>query len=322
MDSITSGISSASHEFTIRGFSLTKGMGGGNSIGSFTFKAGGHDWVISFYPEGSSPCSGSGRYRIRTTCYVSVLLALASDASDVKVLFELTLLDQTGKGNHAVFGRFDENPSPRTLNGRGSMTGYERLMTWIDLESSDYLKDDCLTMHFRIGVVREGSKGFTFSIHPSDMAQNLNSLLETETGCDIVLRVGDQTFKAHKSILAARSPVFRARFFGNDPDIAGDQVELKDVEPSIFKAMLLFIYSEALPESMSTNMIQHLFAAAKRFDVHRLKQLCEAKLCEQVNVDTVETALSFADKHGCSQLKSVCLEFAHKTGRLDEKRSA
>ncbi|KAI7747956.1 hypothetical protein M8C21_017581 [Ambrosia artemisiifolia] len=178
-------------------------------------------------------------------------------------------------------------------------------------------------MHCTVGVVRnrvEGPKHVTIAIPPSDMGQNLKFLLETETGCDILFRIGDETFKAHKLILAARSPVFRAQFFGlvGNPDM--DEVKLEDIEPSIFKAMLSFIYSDTLPDtqqstgsmsiSTSTNIIQHLLAAADRFGLDRLKQLCEAKLCEEVNVDTVATTLSLADQHRCSQLKAICLKFA------------
>lgn len=110
----------------------------------------------------------------------------------------------------------------------------------MSLETSDYLKDDCLSMHCTVGVVRnrvEGPKQFTISIPPSDMGQNLKYLLETETGCDIAFRIKDETFKGHKLILAARSPVFRAQFFGLVGNPNMDEVELEDIEPSIFKVM-------------------------------------------------------------------------------------
>lgn len=60
----------------------------------------------------------------------------------------------------------------------------------------------------------------------------------------------------------------------------------------------------------STIAMQHLLAAADRFGLERLKQLCEAKLCEDVSVETVATTLSLADQHRCSQLKAICLKFA------------
>ncbi|KAK9283383.1 hypothetical protein L1049_011625 [Liquidambar formosana] len=105
-----------------------------------------------------------------------------------------------------------------------------------------------------------------------------------------------------------------------------DEVVVEDVEPSIFKAMLLFIYSDKLPDvhevtgstSMctSTILVQHLLAAADRFNLDRLKLLCEAKLCEEVNVNTVATTLALAEQHGCPQLKSICLKFAATPANL------
>ncbi|XP_071685719.1 BTB/POZ and MATH domain-containing protein 3-like isoform X2 [Rutidosis leptorrhynchoides] len=266
--------------------------------------------------------NGSHDFTIRG---YSLAKALASDGTDVRALFELTLLDQSGKGKHKVHSHFDRalESGPYTLKYRGSMWGYKRFFRRVSLETSDYLKDDCLSMHCTVGVVRnrvEGPKHITISIPPSDMGQNLKYLLETETGCDIVFRVGGETFKAHKLILAARSPVFRAQFFGLVGNPNMDEIELMDIEPSVFKGMLMFIYSDNLPDSQevtgsmsmntSINIIQHMLAAADRFGLDRLKQLCEAKLCEEVTVDTVATTLSLADQHRCSQLKAICLKFA------------
>lgn len=84
--------------------------------------------------------------------------------------------------------------------------------------------------------------------------------------------------------------------------------------------MLQYIYSDELPDlgeitgststCTSTIMMQHLLAAADRFGLDRLKELCEVKLCEEVNVDTVATTLSLAELHCCPQLKAICLKFA------------
>lgn len=120
--------------------------------------------------------------------------------------------------------------------------GYKRFFRRAALETSDYLKNDCLVMNCTVGVVRtrlEGPKQFTIPLPPSDMGQGLKDLLDLEVGCDIVFQVGDENFKAHKLILAARSPVFRAHFFGLVGDTSVDKVEVKDVEPFIFKVILL-----------------------------------------------------------------------------------
>lgn len=59
----------------------------------------------------------------------------------------------------------------------------------------------------------------------------------------------------------------------------------------------------------SALMAQHLLAAADRYGLVRLRFLCEAKLCEDVAINTVATTLALADQHHCFQLKAVCLKF-------------
>lgn len=103
------------HDFKITGYSLAKGIGVGKYIASETFMVGGHSWAIYFYPDGKIPDDNRA--------YVSLFIALASEGTDVRALFELTLFDQSGNERHKVhthFGRALED-GPYTLRYRGSM---------------------------------------------------------------------------------------------------------------------------------------------------------------------------------------------------------
>lgn len=314
-----------SHRYTIKGYSLAKGMGAGKYLTSDVFNVGGHDWAIYFYPDGKNAEDNA--------VYVSVFIALASDATDVRALFELTLRDQSGNGKDKVHTHFNKTPEsgPYTLKYRGSMWGYKRFYKRLSLETSDYLKDDSLVMDCTVGVVRtrtEGPKQYTISMPSSDMGRNFKELLDSGIGFDIAFEVGEEIFRAHKLILAARSPVFKAQFFGLIGNPNMDKVVVEDVEPAVFKAMLIFMYSDELPDlhelasefnhCTSTILVQHLLAAADRFGIDRLKLLCEAKLCEEVTTETVATTLVLAEQHHCSQLKTVCLKYAAISGNLGE----
>lgn len=99
-------------------------------------------------------------------------------------------------------------------------------------------------MHCTVGVVQtrvEGPKFHSVHVPPSDMGQSLKLLLDSELGCDVVFHVGKESFKAHKLVLAARSPVFRAQFFGLIGNPNSDKVELEDIEPSIFKVCFFLL---------------------------------------------------------------------------------
>ncbi|CAL5347133.1 unnamed protein product [Camellia sinensis] len=305
-----------SHEFKITGYSLSKGMGIGKYIPSETFMVGGYLWTIYFYPDGKSVEDNAS--------HVSLFIALASEGSEVRALFELSLMDQSGNGRHKVHTHFGRalDTGPYTLKYRGSMWGYKRFYKRTALETSDYLKDDCLLIQCTVGVIKsqtEGPKIYTISLPASDIGQHFGWLLESGEGTDVNFEVDGETFAAHKLVLAARSPVFKAQLFGPLKDRNTECIKVEEMEAPVFKALLHFIYWDSLPDMQqlaglnskwaSTLVAQHLLAAADRYGLDRLRLLCEAKLCEEVAINTVATTLALAEQHHCFQLKAVCLKF-------------
>ncbi|XP_026458853.1 BTB/POZ and MATH domain-containing protein 3-like [Papaver somniferum] len=214
---------------------------------------------------------------------------------------------------------------------RINFRGFQKYRKRSWLETSSYLKDDCLNIHCTIGVVRTrvgNGKRYVIPVPPPEMIQNLKGLLESKIGSDITFQVGNEFFRAHKLIIAARSPVFRAQFFGlvGNPEI--EIVVIKELDPFAFKAMLLFLYSDELPETHELSdldplctpitIAQHLLAAADRFGLARLKLMCEEKLYEDITANTVANTLAIADVYNCTALKTVCLNFAARPENLEE----
>ncbi|KAG6417743.1 hypothetical protein SASPL_119935 [Salvia splendens] len=326
-----------SHRFVIQGYSLAKGMGVGKHIASEEFTVGGYKWAIYFYPDGKNPEDNS--------TYVSVFIALASEGTDVRALFELTLMDQSGKGKHKVHSHFDRSleSGPYTLKYRGSMClvtlvalprgfrlganwfrGYKRFFRRAMLETSDFLRDDCLKINCTVGVVvsaTDCSMLHSIQVPESDIGSDIGMLLENMEGSDIIFNVSGEKFHAHKLVLSARSPKFRSELL-EGVDIEAEEVMVPDMEPKVFKALLHFIYLDTLAEdeliassSCSTHLVADtltakLLAAADRYDLERLKRICESHLCKDISVDSVAQVLSLADCYHAAELKDVCLKFA------------
>ncbi|PIN06132.1 Speckle-type POZ protein SPOP [Handroanthus impetiginosus] len=308
-----------SHRFVIQGYSLAKGMGIGKHIASDDFTVGGYKWAIYFYPDGKNPEDNS--------TYVSVFIALASEGTDVRALFELTLVDQSGKGKHKVHSHFDRSleSGPYTLKYRGSMWGYKRFFRRAMLETSDYLKDDCLKINCTVGVVVstiDCSRLPSIQVPDSDIGSHIGMLLENTEGSDITFNVSGEKLHAHKLVLAARSPKFRSEFFER-LDSDEQEVIVSDMEPKVFKAMLHFIYRDALVEdelvassssppssSVTDTLTAKLLPAADRYDLGRLKRVCESHLCKDISVNSVAQILALADQYHAAELKAVCLRFA------------
>ncbi|KAA3473249.1 BTB/POZ and MATH domain-containing 4-like protein [Gossypium australe] len=307
-----------SHRFTIKGYSLAKGMGVGKHIASESFTVGGYQWAIYFYPDGKNPEDHS--------TYVSVFVALASEGTDVRALFELTLLDQSGKGKHKVHSHFDRalESGPYTLKYRGSMWGYKRFFRRAMLETSDFLKDDCLKINCTVGVVvseTDCPRLHSIQVPESDIGSHFGILLENEEGSDITFNVFGEKFHVHKLVLAARSPVFEAEFSDRMED--DNEIVVTDMEPKVFKALLHFIYRDSLIDdeefvgtssssmpSVSDALAAKLLAAADKYDLPRLRLMCESVLCKDISVNSVANILALADRHHAMDLKSVCLKFA------------
>ncbi|KAI5577789.1 hypothetical protein POPTR_009G156500v4 [Populus trichocarpa] len=309
-----------SHKFVIQGYSLAKGMGVGKHIASDNFTVGGYQWAIYFYPDGKNPEDHSA--------YVSVFIALASEGTDVRALFELTLVDQSGKGKHKVHSHFDRSleGGPYTLKYRGSMWGYKRFFRRAMLETSDYLKDDCLKINCTVGVVvsaTNSSQLNSIQVPESDIGAHFGMLLDNMEGSDVIFNVAGEKFHAHKLVLSARSPFFRSKFFDDGVEEDEQEIVISDLEPVVFKAMLHFIYRDTLTEdvdmatsssspvcSVSETLTTKLLAAADRYGLDRLRLMCESHLCKDISVNSVSSILALADCHHATELKAVCLKFA------------
>jgi speckle-type POZ protein len=113
-------------------------------------------------------------------------------------------------------------------------------------------------------------------------------------------------------VLAARSPVFKAELFGQMNETTVKRVEINDMEPAIFDALLYFIYTDSLSGDCDVDQsvaLQHLLVAVDRYGLDRLKAICEGMLCQRIDMQTVATTLALADQHHTMHLKNACLGY-------------
>ncbi|GJN00867.1 hypothetical protein PR202_ga18088 [Eleusine coracana subsp. coracana] len=89
-------------------------------------------------------------------------------------------------------------------------------------------------------------------------------------------------------------------------------------------ALLHFIYTDSMLPAMedgveeSRETIEHLLAAADRYDMGRLKLICEDILCKSLDVENVATTLALAELHHCGVLRDACVELIATTNSLDQ----
>ncbi|KAJ1267889.1 hypothetical protein BS78_07G093600 [Paspalum vaginatum] len=121
-------------------------------------------------------------------------------------------------------------------------------------------------------------------LRPSDLSHDLGRLLESEEGADVAFKVQGEVFRAHKVVLAMRSPVFKAQLFGPMSDGKG-MAETGQDDP--------------------------------RFGMERMKLICESILCKSLDAGSVAYTLALAGQHHCSKLKNACFEFIVPSDGMD-----
>ncbi|XP_078493014.1 kelch-like protein 3 [Ciona intestinalis] len=83
--------------------------------------------------------------------------------------------------------------------------------------------------------------------HSKNMALQLNrQRLENTDYCDVIIKVEDVHFSAHRSVLAACSPFFDAMFTSKMVEQFKKEVEIKDVKKHIFNDVINFIYTDQI----------------------------------------------------------------------------
>ncbi|XP_025127537.1 BTB/POZ domain-containing protein 1 isoform X4 [Bubalus kerabau] len=120
---------------------------------------------------------------------------------------------------------------------------------------------------------------------------------------------GPQRIPAHRFVLAAGSAVFDAMFNGGMATTSAE-IELPDVEPAAFLALLRFLYSDEVqigPETVMTTLY-----TAKKYAVPALEAHCVEFLTKHLRADNAFMLLTQARLFDEPQLASLCLDTIDK----------
>uniref|UniRef100_A0A3B3SF63 Speckle type BTB/POZ protein like n=1 Tax=Paramormyrops kingsleyae TaxID=1676925 RepID=A0A3B3SF63_9TELE len=252
--------------------------------------------------------------------YLSLYLLLVScPKSEVRAKFKFSLLNAKREETKAM----ESQRAYRFVQGKD--WGFKKFIRRDFLldEANGLLPDDKLTLFCEVSVVQDSvnisgqSNMNMLKVPECQLSDDLGNLWEFSRFTDCSLYVCGQEFKAHKSILAARSPVFNAMFEHEMEESKKNRVDISDIEPDVFKEMMSFIYTGKAPNL--EKMADNLLAAADKYALERLKVMCEEALCSSLSVENVADVLILADLHSAEQLKAQAIDFinSHTTDIME-----
>ncbi|MED6241412.1 hypothetical protein ATANTOWER_013654 [Ataeniobius toweri] len=129
------------------------------------------------------------------------------------------------------------------------------------------------------------TSSYTYQVskHSAEMLHNLN--VQRKDGgrfCDVILRVGEESFPAHKAVLAACSEYFES-VFGRQAEGEGDakELEMHTISPRVFKDILDFAYTSRIVVRLEC--FPELMTAAKFLLMRSVIEICQ-EVIKQSNV--------------------------------------
>ncbi|GFR26005.1 speckle-type POZ protein-like [Trichonephila clavata] len=128
------------------------------------------------------------------------------------------------------------------------------------------------------------------------LKENLESSYRENLFCDTKLKTITGSFPAHKSILSARSPVFKAMFTHNMREKNSEYVYIEDLNDDTVQRLLQYIYTATLLD-LQWDSACNLFAAADKYEILSLKSECSSFLKDNLSRDNACDLLILADRH-------------------------
>lgn len=314
-----------SYMWTISNFSFCREEMG-EVLKSSTFSAGTNDklkWLLRINPKGLDEESKD---------YLSLYLLLhkCETKGEVRAKFKFSILNAKREEVKIM----ESQRAYRFVAGKD--WGFKKFVKRDLLldESSGLLPDDKLTIYCEVNVVTE-AKEYSGQVSPFQsrvpnckLPEDLEDLFKSQEFSDVTIYANGKEFKAHKAILAARSPMFRGMFSHDMKETKFNRVEVTDVDPDVLEEMLRFIYTgrtslelrssqakeqkdqkDQKEQEKEQHLAIELLQAANKYQLDRLKLICEEALYKTLSADSVAEILSLADLYNAAQLKTQAIEF-------------
>lgn len=311
-----------SYMWTISNFSFCREEMG-EVLKSSTFSAGTNDklkWLLRINPKGLDEESKD---------YLSLYLLLhkCETKGEVRAKFKFSILNAKREEVKIM----ESQRAYRFVAGKD--WGFKKFVKRDLLldESSGLLPDDKLTIYCEVNVVTE-AKEYSGQVSPFQsrvptcrLPDDLEELFKSQEFSDVTIHANGREFKAHKAILAARSPMFKGMFSHAMKETKYNRVDVTDVDPDVLQEMLRFIYTgktlleprlqinkeqkDQKEQEREQHLAIELLQAANKYQLDRLKLICEEALYKTLSSDSVAEILLLADLYNAAQLKNQAIEF-------------
>ncbi|XP_065887347.1 BTB/POZ domain-containing protein 9-like [Dysidea avara] len=134
-----------------------------------------------------------------------------------------------------------------------------------------------------------------------------SSLLEDPSTHDVTFKTSDGgSVSAHRVIVAAGSPVFRAMLYGGTKESNQKEIELPTVDSVVLKRLIDFVYTGKVQTTLDDCL--DLLQAAHYFGIASLENLCVNMMVASLDLHNYSNTITIAFQQQFDVLFKHCLE--------------
>ena len=238
----------------------------------------------------------------------------ASEECEISAKFEFTLVNESTYKRIEFYGTIISRLCQPEQGFNVPCTKNFFQSSLLIAENSGFLPNDKLTIECYIKYitvqlrVTSTEHGGNHQVPKCQLVDDIGALFGDRNFCDVELMVNGKHFHAHKNMLAARSSVFAAMFKDEMAEKINNTVEITDIDQEVFEEVLRYIYTEET-SSLTHEKAMKLLVAADKYELNRLKIICEVFMGNNLTKDNVTDILMLADAHCSTLLKAAAVEF-------------
>lgn len=128
------------------------------------------------------------------------------------------------------------------------------------------------------------------------------------------MKVDGKNIGAHRMILEARSSVFAAMFNHDTKENKTGEVSIIDVDKSTMETILIHMYTGDIDNPTTENVL-HLYAAAEKYDIKDIKEICSEFIIRNLSVEWVCDVIKFAELYQEEEIGRSAREFFKENAR-------
>ncbi|XP_057325639.1 TD and POZ domain-containing protein 1-like [Microplitis mediator] len=152
--------------------------------------------------------------------------------------------------------------------------------------------------------------GFVDELNSPNLYKNTQHYLNNSKFSDIVIKVKDEEFKAHKIILASQSPVFKKILTTDMKESRENCINLPNLDAEVAHELLYFLYhGKVVKAHDDDDLALQLFETAGMYQIEKLKDICAVILSNKLTVTNVVMLLEIGGIHNSFILKERAISF-------------